>query len=121
MSAKEFYEKYYKARTILYTHEEAKDLVQQGYRRTSNKHALAARIDRPDWRQVMAQDHAPWDWQGDGLTWVNCLTRGGAQDYYRRCLSKDVVKMLDEVSHLMPTSNNDSCGYIHKKGDKTDG
>ena len=121
MSTQSFYKKYYEARTIFRTHEDAAALVKQGYRRISNKFCLASRIDRLDWREVMAQDHAPWDWQGEGLTWVNCLGTGGAADFYRRCLSKDNVKMDEEVSRMVPTSNHDNCGYIHKPGDKTDG
>ena len=121
MDTKEFYENYHTARKIFRTHEKAIELVRQGYRRTSNKHRLASRIDRPDWRDVMAKHHSPRDWEEVGLTWVNCMTPGDAADYYRRCLSKDTVKMDEEVSRMMPVSNWDNCGYCHKKGDKTDG
>jgi len=109
-----FFKAYRAAKKVHKQHEAVLKLINQGYRRTSNRHCLVSRVDRPDWRDVMAQDHAPWDWTGQGRSWVNNLG-AGASDFYRRCLSKDTIKVDPEVSRLMPTSGWDTCGYINKR------
>ena len=65
-------------------------LHSKGYVITSNKYGSACRIDRPDWREYMAREHAPWDPEGDGMSWVMCLGDRAA-DHYRRCYSRDEV------------------------------
>jgi hypothetical protein len=91
----------------------AEDAVAQGYRRISNKHRLVARIDRADWLEVLATEmrRAPADF----------IIRSGAKkgevdpgwnDHYRRCLSKDVVKMSPAEALKVPTSGFDEVGYI---------
>ena len=37
-----------------------------GYCITSRRHRSANRLDRQDWREYMAKQHAPWDPEGDG-------------------------------------------------------
>ena len=65
----------------------AAELSAQGYRVISNRHNLLARIDVPNWLEIMGQSLsrpvadfvAP---NGDLGSWA---------DHYRRCLSKDQV------------------------------
>ena len=62
---------------------------------TSRRHRLANRLDRRDWREYMAKRHAPWDPEGDGKAWVECLGDYAA-DHYRRCYSKDKITVPEE-------------------------
>lgn len=64
------------------------DMKAAGYYVVSRRHRMLSRIDRADWREVMARHHAPWDVNGEGMRWA-CLK--GMGDYYRRCLSKDTI------------------------------
>ena len=66
-----------------------------GYCITSRRYRLANRLDRKDWRECMAQQHAPWDPKGDGMAWVECLGTHAA-DHYRRCYSKDEIVVPEE-------------------------
>lgn len=86
-------------------------LAAMGYRRTSNRHCLVSRVDRPDWREHMAQKHAPWDPEGQGVAWVKCLGKGAA-DHYRRCYSNDTMTVGPEVSRRIPGSIWDETGYV---------
>lgn len=56
----------------------------KGYCVISRSSCLAARIDRPDWKQVMADSHV------NGMDWVRALGNRAA-DHYRRVQSKDRV------------------------------
>jgi hypothetical protein len=64
-------------------------LVRSGYRSTSNKFRHASRIDREDWRDVMAGSHP------GGMGWVAGLGVSAA-DQYRRCYTKDNLEGLPE-------------------------
>ncbi len=90
------------------------ELISQGYRRVSNRFCLISRIDRQDWKEYMASTHAPWDPEGDGMAWVNCLGNqpGSAEDWYRRCLSKDVITVSKGISSQIPSSGHDSIEYV---------
>jgi len=59
----------------------------------------AARIDRKDWREVMAATHC------DGMKWVKGM-RDGAADQYRRCHSKDVIVVPTSWIKKLPNSGN---------------
>ena len=103
------------------THEHAAlalELASQGYRRTSNRHRMVSRIDREDWKEYMALQHAPWDAKRgttDGPDWVKCLGPAAAADFYRRVHSMDSLEGLDPaVFKLIPGSSNDPCGYAPK-------
>lgn len=76
--------------------------IAAGYCITSRRSRLATRLDRRDWREYMAKQHAPWDPDGDGMDWVNCLDNGsGAADHYRRCHSKDdIVVPVEWISKM---------------------
>lgn len=66
--------------------DEAKRLADSGYRCVSNRHRLVSRIDRPDWREYMGQEHT------GGLDWVNALGLH-AGDHYRRVYSRDQLEL----------------------------
>lgn len=76
--------------------DDVQKLLDQGYCRVSRRHMILSRIDREDWREHMARDHAPWDWKGDGMSWA---TRSGMADHYRRCYSKDWI-YVDPTSQV---------------------
>ncbi len=83
-----------------------KELVARGYRRISNAHKILSRIDRPDWKEAMAATHL------SGMAWVEALSKqpGQAEDYYRRCISKDWVTIKD--AKRVPPSNWDRVGFV---------
>lgn len=95
----------------------ASKLINWGYRKTSNNHRLVARIDRPDWYRYMAQEHAPWDPNGEGIDWVFNMGPAAAGDHYRRCYSRDFKTVPHAVLELIPSSNHDDCGYCRKSGE----
>ena len=71
----------------------------KGYAITSRRHRSANRLDRPDWREYMAAQHAPWDPEGDGMSWVKCLDEHGhsAADFYRRMYSNDEITIPEHL------------------------
>jgi hypothetical protein len=81
----------------------AETLSRMGYRRISNKFGMVARIDRPDWLEVMRKKHPNWE-----NAEVSMIA-----DYYRRCVSKDVLTLPLEVSRWVPSSNHDPIGYVN--------
>lgn len=84
--------------------EDVPAMIAAGYRRTSRKFLGLCRIDRPDWREYMAFQRAPWDPAGEGMNWVNGI--GGA-DHYRRCYSEDRIQLADsEVFMMFPPSRD---------------
>lgn len=68
------------------------DYVKQGYRIVSRKYGTIARIDRDDWKEFMAQEHAPWDIE-EGRKWVRTMGDRSAADHYRRVYSKDTIDL----------------------------
>lgn len=60
----------------------------------SNKYSMVSRLDRPDWKEVMAGGHP------GGMRWVNLLGTGAA-DHYRRCYSKDTLEIDPAVYKLV--------------------
>lgn len=93
----------------------AKELIAQGYRRTSNAFGLVSRIDRPDWKEYMASLHP------NGMDWVHALeqTPGSAEDHYRRCYSKDTLELSRSVAKQIPPSGGSSVGYKAKRKEPT--
>lgn len=85
-------------------------LIAQGYRRVSRKFGIVARVDREDWREYMAEQHAPWDIQ-QGRKWVKLLGKNAA-DYYRRCLSNDKLEIGEGRALAIPTSGGDAIGFV---------
>lgn len=82
-------------------------LIEQGYCRVSRRHMILSRIDREDWREHMARDHAPWDWKGDGMKWA---TSNGMADHYRRCYSKDQMQLHPDCAALFLKFPGSGCG-----------
>ena len=76
-----------------------------GYARTSNASGMVSRIDRKDWREHMAQQHSPHDWQGAGMAWVKLLGKKGAADHYRRCYSNDNLIIGSAARKLPPSAD----------------
>ena len=79
----------------------AKELVDQGYRRTSNAFCTISRIDRSDWLKVMAKDRFCsiadfYNVDGSGI---------GDQhrDHYCRCYSKDKLVVHPAIVRLIPS------------------
>jgi len=85
-------------------------LISKGYRRTSCKFGTVSRVDRPDWREYMARDHAPWD-INEGLEWVEALG-DSAGDYYRRVLSKDHKEIGKEYAKFFPSSSDRDVDWV---------
>lgn len=90
---------------------DAKELAKQGYRRTSNRHGMLARVDRPDWKAYMALRHSPWDPEGEGRRWVEALGNGAA-DHYRRVYSGDVITVPRKIAGKVPSSCWDAVGFV---------
>lgn len=82
-----------------------------GYCRISNKYQIAARIDRPDVAQVLAEHlhRAPADFYVPRTDYVDA----GWEDYYRRTLSHDrlVFGRLEDFKKL-PSSCGTATGFI---------
>lgn len=75
----------------------ARQLIEAGYRSTSNRYRRVVRIDRRDWREEMGARHVQ-GFRGDpeenartGMRWVAALGHG-AGDHYRRCMSRDALE-----------------------------
>lgn len=104
--------------------EEAADLARRGYRRTSHKHRMVSRIDRPDWKERLAAHLGrsvaelyrmretnpdrignPGYEVGDTVSPLWC-------DFYRRVLSRDTLTVSEEVAKLVPGSGWDPCEYV---------
>lgn len=82
------------------TEGEVADLVRRGYRRTSRKYGLIARIDREDWaEQVEPLCHFDAEHiRANPVMWA---------DFYRARLSKDVIELDPKQALRIPTSGND--------------
>lgn len=81
----------------------AEALRRAGYCITSHKHRHVSRIDRPDWREYLAVQHAPWDPEGEGMAWVTHMgARAG--DQYRRVHSRDSLVVSEETVRLLQSS-----------------
>lgn len=85
-------------------------LIRQGYRKTSNKHCMVSRIDRPDWVSVLAKDmfRSEAEFYEKGCTepsdhWA---------DHYRRVYSKDTVVIPQAYIREFPSSGHDPVGFI---------
>lgn len=94
------------------TSEPPEVLVAQGYRCVSRAYCMVARIDRPDWLEVMAKrvgcavaDFYRKDGGGVSAMWA---------DTYRREHSKDVLTVHPDIVRMIPTSGWDPVGYIPK-------
>jgi hypothetical protein len=89
------------------------EAVIEGYAITSRAYKHASRIDREDWRQYMAKKHAPWDPEGEGRAWVECLGDRSAADHYRRCYSKDQIVVPDDWVKILRNSGEGPQEFRH--------
>src|SRR6478609_5991586 len=87
------------------------ELVKLGYRVVSRRHKYVSRIDRPDWKEYLAREYAPWD-INEGFKWIERLGYVSAEDHYRRVYSKDILELvsLDDI----PSSCGAETGYVEK-------
>jgi len=79
----------------------AKELTDQGYRRTSNAFCTVRRIDREDWVTVLAKErHCSiadfYDVDGSGIS-------DRHRDHYCRCFSKDEHVVHPSIVRLIPS------------------
>lgn len=103
----------------VYSHSDNSDLRQyaaleaKGYRRTSNRHGLISRIDRPDWLDALNR-HLMRSAQQGNLILENSeeYNSGSWQDFYRRVLSKDTLEIGKSQAQNIGTSSWDNIGYI---------
>lgn len=91
----------------------AKRLMASGYRKTSRSHCSLSRVDKENWKDLMAKEHSPWD-INEGLSWVGVLGNT-ASDHYRRVYSNDKITVTPEISSFVKSSCCDSIGFIEKK------
>lgn len=84
--------------------------IDQGYRRVSRGSRIVARIDSPKWIERLANS------QPNGLDWVVGLGRQSAEDHYRRCHSKDTMRVATETQFKMyPASADTVTGWKAKE------
>lgn len=81
--------------------QEAKSLIDAGYRRISNRGKIVSRIDRDDWRQFMAQQHSRS--KETHRDWVISLGQR-AEDHYLRCYSSDQLVLPEKLYRMTPGS-----------------
>jgi hypothetical protein len=90
------------------------ELIAKGYRLVSRKYRLVARIDRPDWAQVLVDTLAPWMKKSTEENYARAIKEMeeniGMRDWYRRCMSKDTIKVSDIRG--FPNSSHDPVGYV---------
>ena len=89
------------------------NLISQGYRCVSRKFGIVARIDRQDWKQVMADKGYVLSSSRDFPSNI-----GSMADQYRRCYSEDKVEVEPQYRQHWPTSNHDDTGYCIKPGEE---
>lgn len=73
----------------------ATELMEKGYRRTSNAYCHVSRIDRDDWVEVLARERRCsvahfYNVDGSGIS-------DSHRDHYVRCFSKDTHTVAPEV------------------------
>jgi hypothetical protein len=97
------------------------ELIAQGYRLVSRKYRLVARIDRPDWAKVIVDTLTPWMQKSIEENYNRAIREMeeniGMRDWYRRCMSKDTIKVSDIRG--FPSSTHDPVGYVDN-GTQTD-
>lgn len=94
-------------RTVI-TADMVQAMIASGYCRTSNNYKRVSRIDREDWREVLALDYSSNDPTGDGM--ARALgDRSG--DYYRRGFSKDSLTIDDDYLFKQFPGSSDGPDY----------
>jgi hypothetical protein len=75
--------------------------MRDGYCIVSRRHRIAARIDRPDWREALAKLYGDYE---AGAKWVRTLGDTDAADHYRRVMSKDQIIVPPAWIKILPNS-----------------
>jgi hypothetical protein len=83
----------------------AKQAAAKGYAIVSRASCWAARIDRHDWREHLAESHPT------GMKWVTALGASAA-DQYRRCKSRDVIVVPQGWVRLLPNSGSGPTEFV---------
>ena len=83
------------------------ELIRLGYRCTSRKYGILARIDRPDWVEFLKHELMREDEEG-----LPNLGDGGWEDFYRRVHSKDKIEISPARARKFPTSCWDPIGFV---------
>lgn len=96
------------------TSEEIKVLINKGYRRVSNKYGHVARIDRPDWVEVLIRHLGITTIENEKII-RDQIGNGSWEDHYRRVCSTDVLILPLEDAKKIPTSGWDKIGYVEDK------
>lgn len=78
-----------------------------GYCITSRRHRIATRLNRSDWREVMAKSHV------NGMAWVMALGTQAA-DHYRRCHSRHNLTVPASWLPMMPNSIDGPTEFLAK-------
>lgn len=73
-------------------------LISWGYCRVSRKYGQVARIDRPDWMDQQLRRRMPID-----------------EDWYRRCVSQDILTLAVTDALRFPASRGRITGFQSKK------
>ena len=84
----------------------APQLIALGYRRTSRRHRMLSRIDRPDWQGFLARE---LDVELDTLVRDPC---GLWEDHYRRVYALDQLIVPPDLVLAVPASSYDPIGYV---------
>ena len=86
------------------TDTELQQLLRQGYRRTSCKYGIVARVDREDWMTLMSHVlRGPLsEIMGNQQMW---------EDHYRRCFSRDKLELGAALGAKFPSSADSLTGY----------
>lgn len=104
--------KYWNDKKITITEQhriEAKSLMEKGYRRISNKYCLISRVDREDWKELVAKRFCPWD-QKQGMELVE--RRKPCGGFYRSVISEDKLTVAPEIMALIDASTHDPVEFI---------
>lgn len=85
----------------LWNKQQAQKLFKKGYRGISNKFCIVARVDQ-NIREFVDQDKAKMRKQYGHKNWSEYgfllrLSKEQAEDWFRRCLSKDKLTVLPEI------------------------
>lgn len=84
------------------TEEKINGLIALGYRRTSRKYGCVSRIDRVDWKSILRKRGIKV-LKGDDFC---------AEDFYRRCSSKDTLTVSKQDVLKFPTSRGSITNYV---------
>jgi len=80
-----------------FTDKGAEELTALGYSVVSRRYRQVARVDRPDWQKRMKQAAGRGDM---------------GPDWYRRCISTDVLTVTQDVMRAMTNSRDCLRGYV---------